>query len=237
MVSSFAVAGTHGGWMSVTVDGSERPGYHHRGGVYIEALRGRDYTIRLTNPTAERVAIALSVDGLNSIDARHTSARGAAKWVLGPWESTEISGWQVDGSTARRFVFTGEKGSYGALIGQTDNLGIIEAVVFRERRRQAFLEQEFQGGVEAPAAAGVAQKDAAARNKLSDDLAATGMGDRTRHEVHSVHLDLEPDPIATVRLRYEFRPQLVRMGILPAGRSPIERRERASGFERYCPQP
>ena len=44
-----------------------------------------------------------------------------------------ISGWQVNDRTARSFYFTGERGtSYGAALGQTDNLGVIEAVFFRE---------------------------------------------------------------------------------------------------------
>jgi hypothetical protein len=41
-----------------------------------------------------------------------------------------------------------------------------------------------------------------------------------------------------VTVRYEFRPQLVRLGVLPAPRraDPLERRERARGFEPdYCP--
>jgi len=40
-----------------------------------------------------------------------------------------------------------------------------------------------------------------------------------------------------VRIRYEFRPQLVKLGILPAPIAPMERRERARGFGEYCPQP
>ena len=40
--------------------------------LYVEAMRGASYALRLTNPTPYRVAVALSVDGLNTIDARHT---------------------------------------------------------------------------------------------------------------------------------------------------------------------
>jgi hypothetical protein len=51
-----------------------------------------------------------------------------------------------------------------------------------------------------------------------------------------VHVDLDPHPIQHVRIRYEFRPQLVKLGVLRDGRSPLERREKAKGFE-YCPEP
>src|SRR4051812_21938067 len=45
----------------------------------LEAVRGTEYQLRLTNPLPERVAVAVSVDGLNVVDARHTSAWDASK--------------------------------------------------------------------------------------------------------------------------------------------------------------
>src|SRR5687768_1574610 len=72
--------------MTVLVGGTPRQEYVHHGTTYIEALRGRDFTIQLRNPTGYRVAVALSVDGLNTIDARRTDAWSATKWVLEPYE-------------------------------------------------------------------------------------------------------------------------------------------------------
>src|SRR5689334_2942145 len=77
--------------VTVLVGGEARREYVHRGATYIEAIRGREFTIRLRNPTAQRVAVALSVDGLNTIDAKHSDAWSASKWVLEPYETTEIS--------------------------------------------------------------------------------------------------------------------------------------------------
>jgi hypothetical protein len=54
--------------------------------------------------------------------------------------------------------------------------------------------------------------------------------------VESVDIDLEDHPVASIRLRYEFRQQLVRLGVLPQYADPIDRRERARGFESYCPE-
>ena len=231
-----AWAHTAGCRVSVLTGGVERPEYFAGGTTYVEALRGRNYTLRLTNPTGYRVAVALSVDGLNTIDARHTDGWNAAKWVLDPYESIDIEGWQVSGSTARRFVFTGERRSYGAALGQTDNLGVIEAIFYRERSRPPILHHHREG-VERESAASPPPPSAAAKPKLDDDYAATGMGDRTRHDVTTVDIDLDPTPIASARIRYEFRPQLVKLGIIPSTPSPLERREKARGFERYCPEP
>jgi hypothetical protein len=237
---AFAATASAGFDLDILVDGAPRPEYYRDGTIYVEAIRGESYALRLTNPTPYRVAVALSVDGLNTLDAKHTDARSAAKWVLGPYESTVISGWQVSDQTARAFYFTGERRSYGAALGRTENLGVIEAVFFRERRPKVSVFTPRSEGLEQRDAAAAPPSSAASPQQnegLSDDYAATGMGRRQRHEVETVDIDLEPTPAASVRLRYEFTPQLVKMGILPSHVSPIERRERARGFSNYCPEP
>ena len=120
--------------MEVLIGGTPVYEYPARGTSYVEALKNREYSVRLTNRTAERIAIALSVDGLNSIDARTTTARDARKWILGPYESITLDGWQVSSSIARRFFFTTEEKSYGSWLGKTKNLGLVAAAVFREKR-------------------------------------------------------------------------------------------------------
>jgi hypothetical protein len=230
-----AASNISGFGMNVLMGDDARPEYSGRGRVYVEAVRGADYSIRLTNPLPYRVAVALSVDGLNTIDAKHTDPRNAAKWILAPYESTVIAGWQVNDQTARRFFFTGENRSYGAYLGQTENLGIIEAVFYRERRpkfqaQSPRMEME-ENRKDAPTSA------AAGSAAPSDEYAATGMGGRTTHEVEMVDINLESAPAARVTIRYEFHPQLVRLGVLPQLETPLDRRERARGFGNYCPEP
>ncbi len=65
--------------VEILVDGAPRPRYAHDGRWYVEALKGREYAVRLRNPYPVRVAVALSVDGLNTIDARETSAERRAQ--------------------------------------------------------------------------------------------------------------------------------------------------------------
>ncbi len=247
-----AAAATRGGFeMSVLVDGVSRPEHQKGGTVYVEALKGREYAIRITNPLGVRVGVALSVDGLNSVDASHGDAVSATKWILEPYQSIVLDGWQVSLSDARHFVFTGERDSYGAALGKTENLGVVEAVFFPEKVRrpvpvlpQACDSRDAAGRAanEAPAPRAKGQADSsrqekAAASALADEYAATGMGDRTRHDVTRVDVDLERTPAARVRIRYEFRAQLVRLGVLPADEDRLARRERARGFDRFCPEP
>src|SRR5688572_15691893 len=103
--------------VEILVNGAPQRRYAHDGRWYVEALKGKEYAIRLRNPYGVRIAVALSVDGLNSIDARETAAADARKWVIGPYETITISGWQTSQSHARRFEFTTEESSYGQALG------------------------------------------------------------------------------------------------------------------------
>jgi len=234
--------------VEILVNGGAVRRYAHDGRWYIEAVKGREYAIRLHNPYPVRVAVALSVDGLNTIDALETTAGKASKWVIDPYQSITISGWQTSVTEARRFEFTTEEQSYGKALGKTSNLGIISAVFYKERPAPAVLDRrrdETSRQQAPPAQAGApsekATADAASGNtKAEAEYAATGMGRRTDHAVTRIQLDLETAPAQAVDIRYEFRPQLVRLGILPAdpASDPLDRRERARGFEqRFSPVP
>jgi len=95
--------------LDVLVNGRPLQEYYARGRTYIEALQGAEYELRLRNSSSDRVAVALSVDGLNTIDARHTSAWDASKWVIEPYQTITISGWQMSSERARHFYFTNER--------------------------------------------------------------------------------------------------------------------------------
>ena len=60
------------------------------------------------------------------------------------------------------------------------------------------------------------------------------MGGRTDHDVERVDIQLEKTAIASIRLRYEFRPALVKLGVFRE--DPLQRRERARGFGEWCPE-
>ena len=216
--------------VDILVNGVPQRHYAHRGRSYVEAIKGKEYAIRLRNPYPVRVAVALSVDGLNTIDARHTAASDARKWVIDPYQTITISGWQVNSAEARRFEFTTEARSYGQALGQTANLGIISAVFFKERT----LAHARETAKDSSALRGAAPEAASSsRMGAQDEYAATGMGQRTDHAVTQVWLDLEHGAADAVNIRYEFRPQLRRLGILLATpiAEPLERRGHARGFE------
>ena len=235
--------------VELLVDGAPQTRYAHEGRWYVEARKGREYAIRLRNPYPVRVAVALSVDGLNTIDARESTAGDARKWVLGPYETVTISGWQTSQSEARRFEFTTEERSYGQALGKTANLGVVSAVFFKERVPTYRPDTANDNAMSSPLPSARTERDApasaagagtSATKQSADEYAATGMGRRTGHAVEQVWLDLEDTPAQTVNIRYEFRPQLVTLGILPRAMPAdrLQQRERARGFEPgFCPEP
>ena len=244
--------------VAILVQGWPLAEYAARGRRYVEAREGAEYEIRIHNPHPFRVAVALSVDGLNSIDARRTTAWNASKWVIAPYGTIHVSGWQMSSERARRFYFTTERDSYAAKLGQTANLGAISAVFFRERSyipvpitppRPLYEEdgRRSDRSEKSKAPTASAGRDATGRERQApmpsdDEYAATGIGRSVRNDVRFVNMDLESRPINEVNIRYEYYGALVRLGILPQKYpriDPLSRREGASGFEdrRFSPEP
>jgi hypothetical protein len=258
LAGSLAASGGPGYSLTVLVDGVAVPEYAARNRVYVEALKGKEFVLRITNPTGRRVAVALAVDGRNVIDARRTGSGEAAKWVLSPGETIDVPGWQVSGATARRFYFTETSKSYAKWLGDTANVGTIEAVFYRERERErprplARSKEdpaagEGQAGAlgdrsSAPSGDKLAQEasppssKSAPKREDGDDYAATGIGEATDFPVQWVAFEAESSPSARIALRYEFRAQLVRLGVLPR-EDALFARDRARGFEHeYAPDP
>ena len=235
--------------LDVIVNGRPLTEYFARGRTYVEALQGAEYELRLRNSSPDRVAVALSVDGLNTIDARHTSAWNASKWVIEPYQTITISGWQMSTERARRFYFTNERDSYGAKLGQTANLGVISAVFYKERRPITPVtppypiyrdrdSSEQSRSQEAPSSSaksrsmGSAGDNRAPMPAPNDDYAATGIGRSVRHDVRWVNMDLESRAAGEVTIRYEYYSALLRLGVVPRPREPypLYRREDARGF-------
>ena len=250
--------------VEVLVYGRPVAEYAARGRRYVEALENAEYELRIHNPLGSRVAVALAVDGLNSIDARHTSAWDGHKWVIEPYGTIHVRGWQMSSENARRFYFTTERDSYAAKLGQASNVGLITAVFFRERRpvtitrvtpserRPPYKEDGIrdQRSAPEPGTTGESSRNEggrdAARSARSypppdDESAATGIGRSVRNDVQWIKMDLDSRPAGEISIRYEYRTSLVRLGIIPRDYprpDVLDRRERAQGFEpKYCPQP
>src|SRR5438874_2225104 len=223
-IYSEPVVAENGFSVEVLVDGRPLGEYAARGRRYVEALENAEYEVRIHNPSSARVAVALSVDGLNSIDARHTSAWDAHKWVISA-------------------VFFRERGAY-----------VIQPVTpapprplykdedrMREEPAPAPKASTKSGNANGLGGETASRPSAQPYPPPDDESAATGIGRTVRNDVQWVRMDLDSHPAAEVLIRYEYRAALVRLGIIPRDYprpDVLNRRERAKGFEPgYCPQP
>ena len=262
--STEIVAAQNGFSVEVLIHGAPVTEYAARGRRYVEALENAEYELRIRNPSSSRMAVALSVDGMNTIDARHTSAWEARKWVIEPYGTITVRGWQMSSDNARRFYFTTERESYGAKLGQTANLGVVSAVFFRERGQPVTVmpvtpapkpgysrddntrvpqeeRRAESGSVQGGGTEAAKQKSAVPYPMPDDESAATGIGRSVPNGVRWIHMDLDPKAAGEVTIRYEYRASLVKLGIIPRDYprpNVLDRREKAQGFEpKYCPQP
>ncbi len=117
-------------------DEGVKPETYINGRPSITASKGERYSVRLYNPLPVRVAVNLTVDGLNSISGQPSGITDGNKWLIEPYGSIIIPGWQVTGGESRRFFFTEKPKSYAKWRGdETDkdlsaNCGVIGAAYF-----------------------------------------------------------------------------------------------------------
>jgi len=200
--------------------GEALPTYMHRGTTWVAGGPGSRYAVRLTNRSGARVLVVLSVDGVNAISGE-TAATGQTGYVLGPWQTTEITGWRKSLTEAAAFYFTALTDSYAARTDRPDNVGVIGIAVFRERdlepawRRQRDAEAPVAQGAAEPSAAPAPSAKAAAR----DERLGTGHGEREYAPTSTTTFERASDrPADRVRLRYDSVENLLAAGIVPRPR-------------------
>jgi hypothetical protein len=244
--------------LSALVEGSTAPLYaavDGSGRYYLEARRGGRYTLRLANRTGERVAVLMTVDGLNVISGERQSVTQRGRmYVLDPWESADIQGWRSSLDDVRRFTFVDEQASYAARSGKSNSrMGWIELAVYRERHRFTYRQapdvsaQSPRAEAPAPGAREKSGKDDArdadesrkrAQGGAAQSFPGTGWGEQTHDPVRVVDFEAESSPAELITLRYEYASALRALGILPweAARDRLRERDRGEGGFAKPPQ-
>ena len=200
------------------------PTYRYQRESWIAGIPGSRYGVRLTNATGERVLVVLSVDGVNAVSGQ-TANPSQAGYVLGPWESAEISGWRKSLEDVAQFVFTDLGDSYAARTGRPRNVGVIGVAVFQESRPRYTpmpVAPTAQGrGYDERAESKAADPGAsAARESVADSTVqqrmGTGHGQREWSPVSQTSfIRATRSPAQISELRYEDERRLIALGIIP----------------------
>lgn len=188
--------------------------YTRRGDTWVEGKPGRTYTLQLVNHSDRRVLVVLSVDGINVITGQQASYNQAG-YVLEPYETADIDGWRKSLQHSAQFYFTRVPDSYAARTGRPDDIGVIGAAVFEEKRaapvysaRPAMAESQA-----APPPSGSLSKSSA---DASVQRVGTGHGALQYSEVSRTQFTRASSrPASLVVIRYDDRARLAALGILP----------------------
>ncbi|MEH6460155.1 hypothetical protein [Chitinimonas sp. JJ19] len=206
--------------------------YQHRGSAWVAGEQGEAYQVRLRNLTDERVLVVLSVDGVNAVSGE-TAGYQQTGYVLEPYGDTVVSGWRKSMGSVARFYFTDLGDSYAARTGRPDEVGVIGAAVFRERRyippvviaRDRDARAMEESAPRAKSAPSAAPQMGTGHGEIEDSQAR-----RTRFERASTQ------PSDRLALRYDSRRNLVAAGVIPGRR---HQRDEPNPFpqEGFTPDP
>jgi hypothetical protein len=114
------------------VNGQLAPVRQGSGNLWVGLKPGDRYEVELLNMTDRRVAVALHIDGLNTVYAKPELPSDGLKWVLEPRTSARIRGWQTDGNTLKEFLVVGLPDSVAARQQFTEQVGLITASFYPE---------------------------------------------------------------------------------------------------------
>lgn len=118
--------------IEIVVNDSVKPFYLHDGNIWIPAKTGEEYSIRIHNKSDKRVAVALFIDGINTIGGKRELPSKGRKWVVRPRTPIEIKGWQKDDKSANKFVFCTSEQSLAQRLNYSDEIGLITASFYKE---------------------------------------------------------------------------------------------------------
>lgn len=196
--------------------GQVLPSWPADGRRFIAGTEGHRYALRVSNRSAGRVLVVLSVDGVNVVTGEDASPdqRG---YVLDAGMSTEITGWRKSLGEVAQFRFSLPADSYAARTGRAANLGVIGAAVFTERVVPPPPPAPMLDSARPSAAESAAGRRAAAPSVAQ--ALGTAHGERERSVVRETAFERATrTPAERIALWYDSYANLLARGVIPAPR-------------------
>ena len=184
---------------------------------YVEAVKGSRYSIQVTNRSGRRIGTVIAVDGRNIINGKKSDLkRDERMYIIGPYETNTFEGWRTAMDRTNRFYFTEPSDSYAEKVfADGSAMGTIAVAVYSEKVPEVPpCSQKSSRLNEAPAGAAA---PAHRPEQKKDKEAGTGFGETTYSPAQRVQFEPEHAPVDKVVLKYEWRPELCRKGIINCG--------------------
>ncbi len=175
---------------------------------YLEARRGKNYRVAITNNTPHRIGVVIAVDGRNIISGKRSDLRHhESMYILSPHERATYGGWRTDKNTVHRFYFTNPADAYAVrTFGDTSAMGVIAVTVFEEKPKPRRWRKQERGPGKPSAEA--------APEALGEDRAGTGFGEGEHSPSVAVSFRPKRTPFKKILLKYEWRNRLCEMGLM-----------------------
>ena len=211
-----------------------RTGCTHVIKKYLEAKRGKNYSIVIRNNMNERIGVVIAVDGRNIITGKKSFLKNnEMMYIIGPYGYSRLEGWRTDEDTVHQFYFTDIRDSYAVkTFRDTSAMGVIAVTVFREKEKPRILYERQTQKEKAP---GAPQSPARSESKrYESDTAGTGFGNEKYSPVIKVEFEPESIPYEKILLKYEWHEVLCKKGLLKCW---PEERNRLWDEGEYAPYP
>ncbi|HEY5947668.1 MAG TPA: hypothetical protein VIV40_19325 [Kofleriaceae bacterium] len=120
----------------ITESGETAPTYAFKGRYYVQGNDNEHYTIRVTNPTGNRVEAVVSVDGLDVVDGEDGDLKKRG-YIVPAYGEVRIEGFRTSLADVASFRFSSVDNSYAGKKGKSRNVGVIAVAIFEEQAAPA----------------------------------------------------------------------------------------------------
>jgi hypothetical protein len=201
------------------------PRVRHEGRYfYVEAMKGDKYSIEVTNRSDRNVGVVIAVDGRNIISGSKSDLKNNERmYIISPHATNTFEGWRTGMDRTNRFYFTEQSDSYAEKVFSDGSaMGTIAVAVYREKLPPIALRPDFSYRAQEAPAGAASQAPQAKRSydraeKEKSEQAGTGFGEITHSPARQVHFEAENMIADKIVLKYEWRQELCKRGIIGCG--------------------
>lgn len=206
--------------------GGEFPRYRTyprvRGGgayYYMEAVKGETYSIEVSNRSDRRVGVVIAVDGRNIISGDKSDLKNSERmYIIEPYATNTFEGWRTGMDRTNRFYFTGQSDSYAERVfADASAMGTIAVAAYREKVRELPQVSPSMKSRRSGSHGAGSQSHRDSKNSCDAEDAGTGFGSTAYSPARLVSFDPEKKIAGKIVLKYEWRSELCRKGIIQCG--------------------
>ena len=191
---------------------------------YVEAIKGERYSVQVANRSDRRIGVVIAVDGRNIVSGDKSDLKSDERmYIIDPFATHTFEGWRTGRDRTNRFYFTEQPDSYAEkAFSDGSAIGTVAVAVFREmvpevlpRANAPSQMKDSMAGAASPAQEEMRSSGRLEREKKAP--AGTGFGETTYSPVRIVHFNPEDRVAEKVVLKYEWREELCKKGVIACG--------------------